>query len=70
LQDELRLKPRFIARSSLGRGTRREATMYWGHGLGVATGVIWIAVVGYLLTLAHRLVRAIERIADKWVSKP
>jgi hypothetical protein len=44
--------------------------MYWGHGLGVATGLVWIAVVGYLLTLAHRLVRALERIADKWVSKP
>jgi hypothetical protein len=44
--------------------------MYWGHGLGVATGLVGIAVVGYLLTLAHRLVRALERIADKWVSKP
>jgi hypothetical protein len=31
---------------------------------------VWIAVVGYLLTVAHRLVRALERIADKWVSKP
>jgi hypothetical protein len=44
--------------------------MYWGREMGVATEVVWIAVVGYLLTLAHRLVRALERIADKWVSKP
>ncbi len=49
---------------------RREAAMYWGRGLGVATELLWIAAVGYLLTLAHHLVRALERIADKWVSKP
>jgi hypothetical protein len=44
--------------------------MYWGRGLGVATEVIWIAAVGYLLVLAHGGVRALERIADKWVGKP
>jgi CcmD family protein len=44
--------------------------MYWGRGLGVATALIWIGVAGYLLTLAHRLVRVLERIADKWVSRP
>lgn len=44
--------------------------MYWRNELGVAAGLIWIGVAAYLLTLANRLVRALERIADKWVSKP
>ena len=45
--------------------------MYWEHGfwgVGLA-GLIWLAAVIYLLTLATRLVRAIERIANKVESK-
>lgn len=44
--------------------------MYWGHGFGVVAGLIWLAVVIYLLTLAARLVRAIERIADRFEHRP
>lgn len=44
--------------------------MYWGHGIGILAGLIWLTAVIYLLTLATRLVHAIERIADKFVSKP
>ena len=44
--------------------------MYWGHGLGYLAGLIWLAAAVYLLTLATRLVRAIERIATKFESKP
>ncbi len=44
--------------------------MYWGHGLGYLAGLIWLAAVVYLLTLATRLVRAIERIATKFENKP
>lgn len=43
--------------------------MYWGHGLGFFAGLIWLAVVIYLLTLAARLVRAIEKIADRGESR-
>lgn len=39
--------------------------MYWGHGLGFLAGLIWLAVVVYGLTLGARLVRAIEKIADR-----
>lgn len=39
--------------------------MYWGHGFGLLAGLIWLAIVIYLLTLAARLVRAIEKIADR-----
>jgi len=44
----------------------------WGHGLGrsVVAGLVWLVVVLYVLTLATRLVRAIERIATKFESKP
>ena len=42
---------------------------WWGHGLGVIAGIVWLAAVVYLLTLATRLVRAIERIATKFESK-
>jgi Flp pilus assembly pilin Flp len=45
------------------------ATMYWGHGLGFLAGLIWLAIVIYLLTLAARLVRAIEKIANKVESR-
>jgi hypothetical protein len=44
--------------------------MYWGHGLGFLAGLIWLAVIIYLLTLATRFVRAIERIADRTGAKP
>ncbi len=42
--------------------------VYWGHGFGfsVVAGLVWLAVVIYVLTLATRLVRAIERIATKF----
>lgn len=46
--------------------------MYWGHGfwgVGYLAGLIWLAAVIYLLTLATRLVRAIERIANEFESK-
>ena len=47
--------------------------MYGGHwfwgGFGYLAGLIWLAVVIYVLTLATRLVRAIERIANKFESK-
>jgi hypothetical protein len=39
--------------------------MYWHwHPIGFLAGLIWLAAVIYLLTLATRLVRAIERIAN------
>ena len=39
---------------------------FWGFdGLGFLAGLIWLAAVVYVLTLATRLVRAIERIASK-----
>lgn len=38
-------------------------------GLGYLAGFIWLAAVVYLLTLATRLVRAIERIANKFETK-
>lgn len=44
--------------------------MSWGHGVDSLAGLIWIAVVVYLLTLGARLVRAIERIATRFESKP
>lgn len=44
--------------------------MSWGHGVESLAGLIWIAVVAYLITLGARLVRAIERIATKFDSKP
>ena len=37
---------------------------YWGHGFGIFLGLVWLAAVIYVLTLATRLVRA-ERIATK-----
>ena len=39
-------------------------------GFGYVAGLIWLAAVVYLLTLGTRLVRAIERIATKFESKP
>jgi hypothetical protein len=46
--------------------------VYWGHGygVGVVLGLIWLAAIVYVLTLATRLVRAIERIAATFESKP
>jgi hypothetical protein len=46
--------------------------MYWGHGWGFAAvaALVWLSAVIYLLTLATRLVRAIERIATKFEAKP
>jgi hypothetical protein len=45
--------------------------MWWyGHGLGIVGGLVWLGAVIYLLTLATRLVRAIERIAAKFDGKP
>jgi hypothetical protein len=44
--------------------------MSWGHGLESLAGLLWVAAVAYLLTLGARLVRAIERIATKFESKP
>jgi biopolymer transport protein ExbB/TolQ len=43
--------------------------MYWGHGFGILAALIWLVAVTYLLTLVTRLVRAIERIADKFEPK-
>ena len=43
---------------------------YWGRGFGIVAGLVWLAVVIYVLTLATRLVRAIERIATKFETKP
>ena len=47
-------------------------SVYWGHGFGfgIVAGLLWIAAVVYVLTLATRLVRAIERIATKFETKP
>ena len=44
---------------------------YWGHGFGISlvVGLVWLSAVIYMLTLATRLVRAIERIATKFESK-
>jgi hypothetical protein len=46
--------------------------MYWGHGwgFGAVAALVWLLAVIYLLTLATRLVRAIERIATKFEAKP
>jgi len=46
--------------------------MYWGHGwgFGAVAALVWLSAVIYLLTLATRLVRAIERIATKFEPKP
>jgi heme exporter protein D len=44
--------------------------VYWGHGFGIVAVLVWLAVVIYVLTLATRLVRAIERIATKFESRP
>jgi hypothetical protein len=35
----------------------------WGHVVG---GVVWVAVMIYMLWLATRAVRALERVADKF----
>jgi hypothetical protein len=41
------------------------------HGLwGIVGGVIWLAVVVYVLWLATRVVRAIERLADRSQGRP
>lgn len=47
------------------------ASIYWGHGFGfgIFAGLAWLSVVIYLLTLATRLVRAIERIATTFEPK-
>ncbi|HET7790711.1 MAG TPA: hypothetical protein VFK78_07945 [Gemmatimonadales bacterium] len=42
---------------------------YYFPGLGLLAGLIWLAAVVYLLTLATRLVRALERIAARYESK-
>jgi hypothetical protein len=46
--------------------------VYWGHGFGfsIVVGLVWLAAVIYVLALGTRLVRAIERIATKFESKP
>ncbi len=45
--------------------------VHWGHWYGgIVAGLVWLAAVIYLLTLATRLVRAIERIATKFETKP
>jgi Flp pilus assembly pilin Flp len=44
--------------------------MSWGHGVESLAGLLWVAVVAYLLALGARLVRAIERIATKIEGKP
>src|SRR2546428_381768 len=48
-----------------GTGARARAR---GHGRvhGIIAGVIWLAVVIYALWLATRVVRAVERMADKF----
>jgi len=48
----------------------QEGPMYWGHGFSILVGLIWLAAVIYLLTLATRLVRAIEQIANRFEAKP
>ena len=41
--------------------------MHYRHGWwGVVGGVIWLAVVLYVLWLATRVVRAVEKVADKF----
>ena len=50
------------------------AAVYWGHefgfGYGFFAGLVWLGVVVYVLILVSRLVRAIERVATKFESKP
>jgi len=48
------------------------AGVYWGHGygFGIVVGLVWLSAVIYLLTLATRLLRAMERIATKFETKP
>jgi threonine/homoserine/homoserine lactone efflux protein len=43
--------------------------MYWHYGAGVLGHLLWVAAVIYLLWLATRLVRAVERAADKLANK-
>ena len=51
-------------------GSRWEGTsrpMHQRHGWrGIVGGVIWLAIVVYVLWLATRVVRAVEKIADKF----
>jgi len=42
---------------------------HWFSGFGYLAALVWLAAVLYVLTLATRLVRAIERIANKFESK-
>jgi len=46
--------------------------LFWGHGwgFGAVVALVWLSAVIYLLTLATRLVRAIERIATKFEDRP
>ena len=49
------------------------AVLDWGshpYGFGIVAALVWLSAVIYLLTLATRLVRAIERIATKFETKP
>ncbi len=50
--------------------TARMDASRWGRGHrhvhGIIAGVIWLAVVLYGLWLATRVVRAVERMADKF----
>ncbi|HEX4574508.1 MAG TPA: hypothetical protein VH158_05205 [Gemmatimonadales bacterium] len=46
-----------------------EATMFWHYGFWLGH-LLWVAAVIYFLWLATRLVRAVERAADKVASKP
>jgi len=49
----------------------RPRMMYHRPGLRLLVGgVIWLALVIYALWLATRVVRAVEKIADKFQSRP
>jgi hypothetical protein len=60
--------------SDTSASARAEASarfMHHRHGWrGIIGGVIWIAVVVYVLWLATRVVRAIERLADRSQGRP
>lgn len=43
--------------------------MYIGHGIHILFALLWVGAAIYLLALATRLVRAIEKMADKVANK-
>lgn len=54
---------------SQGARSNQEALVYIGHGIHILFALLWVGAAIYLLALATRLVRAVERMADKVANK-